>query len=182
MNGIESLSLNTFRLGVTGHRPEKLGGYDDFTNRRGGIVLRMRYFFTEKGVTTLVSGMALGTDQWAAELALDMGIKVVALIPCLNQEKMWPDQSRARYRELLDRIKNAGGQVTYVSLQEYWKGCMHRRNFEIVSSSDEILAVWDGAKGGTSDCVKIAYQEDLPVTVLNPHTLDFERREPITYE
>lgn len=177
MSGIESLIAEPFSLGITGHRPDKLGGYNDFENLRGALMLKMRDFFTEKGVTTLVSGMALGTDQWAAETALEMGIKVTAMIPCLNQDKMWPDLARTHYYGILDRIRFAQGHIIYVSLRDYEKGCMHRRNLEIVNSSDEILAVWNGSKGGTKDCVRSATQAGLPVTVLNPYTLEFESHE-----
>jgi len=175
MSGIESLTLKSFHLGITGHRPDKLGGYNDFENLRGALMLKMRDFFIEKSVTTLVSGMALGTDQWAAETALDMGIKVTALIPCLNQEKIWPTLAREHYYVLLDRIRETDGHIIYVTVGDYTKGCMHRRNLEIVNFSHEILAVWNRSKGGTKDCIRSAKQAGLPVTVLNPYDLEFER-------
>jgi len=177
MVGIDLLIAKPFRLGITGHRPDKLGGYNDYENLRGLLMLKMRDFFLEKGVTTLVSGMALGTDQWATETALDLGIRVAAMIPCLNQEKLWPAISQAYYHALLDRIRKAEGHIIYVSLQNYEKGCMHRRNLEIVNSSEEMLAVWTGSKGGTKDCVRVAIRAGLPVTVLNPNTMEFEKHE-----
>lgn len=177
MSGTELYFGKPFSLGITGHRPDKLGGYDNFTNLSYGLKFKMMDFFLDKGVTTLVSGMALGADQWAVEVALGLGIRISALIPCLNQDKMWPVQARLHYQDLLEQIRKANGLIVYVSLQEYWKGCMHRRNLEIVSNSEEMLAVWDGSKGGTSDCVRIATREGLSVTVLNPQTLEFEKHE-----
>jgi uncharacterized phage-like protein YoqJ len=91
----------------------------------------MELFFMEKNPARIVSGMALGTDQWAVEVALKLDIKVVAL--------------------------------------------MHRRNLEIVAQSSEIFAVWDGSKGGTKDCVKAAISEGLPITILDPRTMEFSK-------
>jgi len=166
-----------FRLGITGHRPYKLSGYDDISNLSAPLKLKMELFFKEKSVTTLVSGMAQGVDQWAVEVALNLGIKVKALIPCINQEKLWPFLSQARYYNLLTMIEEHKGSVIYVSQEEYQKGCMHRRNLGIVNSSDELLAIWDGTKGGTQDCVRIASREGVLVTILNPYSMEFSRHE-----
>lgn len=169
----QQLVCRPFHLGITGHRPEKLGGYNDYSNLSAPLKLKMRDFFLEKGVTTLVSGMALGVDQWAVEVALGMGIKVAAMIPCIDQQRLWPDLVQTRYANLLLSVREAGGFVFFVSLDKYSTGCMHRRNLEIINTSNEILAVWDGTKSGTKDCVKSALRAGTPVTVLNPHTLEF---------
>jgi uncharacterized phage-like protein YoqJ len=166
-------------LGITGHRPPKLGGYDDFTNLSGGIKIQIELFFIEKNPHHIVSGMALGVDQWAVEVALRLGIKVLALLPCEGQESPWPQIAQAYYWNLLDRIKTAGGQVTYVTFGPYTTDCMHRRNREIVDQSSEILSVWDGTRGGTRDCIRLALAFGTPVTNLNPGTLKFEKLERI---
>lgn len=165
-------------LGITGHRPHKLGGYNPISNRSAWIKFEMEKFFKQKNVERINTGMALGIDQCAAEVALNVGIKITALIPCKDQERLWPEESRLRYQQLLEKIA-LNGEVVYVSLEPYSEGCMHRRNKEIVERSTEMLAVWDGTRGGTRDCVRLALNSSLRVTVLDPNTFEFRLLEKI---
>lgn len=161
-------------LGITGHRPHKLGGYNDATNRSKAIKAKMKDIFLEVKPACVVSGMALGIDQWAAEVALDLGIKVLALIPCKGQECKWPLPSQKQYTELLERIIAAGGSVEYVSNEFYTPQCMHDRNQKIVDYSDKILAIWDGSWGGTGSCVRVAQKAKKTVIKIHPSTLVVE--------
>ncbi len=163
-------------LGITGHRPHKLGGYNEYTNLCWPLQDKMESFFVEKNPSRIISGMALGTDQWAVATALRLGIEVTALIPCKNQEQLWPTSAQIEYWRLLkDIAASRGGEVRYVSDKPYDKWCMHNRNREIVENSSEMLAVWDGTRGGTRDCVRLAKSEGLAITILHPQTLEFSR-------
>ena len=164
-------------LGITGHRPHKLGGYNEYTNLCWPIQAKMETFFSWKAPEQIISGMALGADQWAVNVALKMGIKVTALIPCQGQDRLWPSFAQTQYRTLLRRVEVAGGEVRYVSDKPYDKWCMNNRNHEIVDTSSEMLAVWDGTKGGTGNCVELALHDGLKVTVLDPQTLEFKELE-----
>lgn len=161
-------------LGITGHRPHKLGGYNDATNRSAALKAKMKTIFIMGKPSCVVSGMALGIDQWAAEVALDLGIKVMALIPCQSQDCKWPLPSQKKYAELLERIIKAGGSVEYVSKESYTPQCMHDRNQKIVDYSDKILAIWDGTWGGTGSCVRLAQKAKKPVIKIHPSTLVVE--------
>lgn len=160
-------------LGITGHRPHKLGGYDPTTSLCWPIQAKMNEFFLKKAPERIISGMALGTDQWAVEVALAIGIKVTALIPCLDQDRLWPQPAQTHYQMLLGRIKNAGGEIQFVSSRPYDKWCMNNRNKAIVEISSEMLGVWDGTRGGTKSCVRLAISDGIPVTILNPKTMEF---------
>jgi uncharacterized phage-like protein YoqJ len=164
-------------LGITGHRPNKLGGYDPYTSLCGPLQAKMETFFSWKAPERIISGMALGTDQWAVAVALRLGIKVTALIPCKDQEKLWPASAQAEYWKLLKDIEQDGGEIRYVSERPYDKRCMHNRNQEIVINSSEMLAIWDGTRGGTRDCIRLAKLKGLLITVLNPQTLEFNQLE-----
>jgi|SRR5579864_837481 len=166
-------------LGITSHRPSKLGGYDPDTSLCWPLTVKMTGFFQEKAPERIVSGMALGADQWATGAALMLGIKVTALIPCKGQERVWPAHAQAVYWELLSRVEAGGGEVRYVSDKPYDKWCMHNRNKEIVTASSEMLAIWDGSKGGTRDCIRLAKADGLEITVLNPQTLEFSKLETL---
>lgn len=161
-------------LGITGHRPQKLGGYNDATNRSYQIKGMLRKCFLQSKPSCVVSGMALGVDQWAAEVALELGIKVLALIPCAGQDSKWPPASQTKYAELLERIVQAGGSVEYVSTQSYHPALnqMQNRNQRIVDHSTEMLAIWDRTWGGTGGCVRLAKIAGRPVTIIHPTTLE----------
>lgn len=159
-------------LGITGHRPHKLGGYGE-EGLRWPITYKMLRFFDEKKPERIISGMALGTDQWATAAALMLGIKVLALIPCQDQERLWPEPVQAVYWTLLQQIERGGGEIRYVSDRPYDKWCMNNRNKEIVNNASEMLAVWDGTRGGTRNCVRLALADGLKVTILNPRTMEF---------
>ena len=65
---------NIKTLCFTGHRPRKLGGYEtspiaDFVKRSLKDAIERAI---KRRVETFVSGGALGIDQWAAEIVLDI--------------------------------------------------------------------------------------------------------------
>lgn len=159
-------------LGITGHRPHKLGGYNDATNKSKPIKAKLKEIFLEQKPKWVVSGMALGIDQWAAEVALELGIPVLGLIPCAGQECKWPQASQDYYNKLIERIIAAGGKIQYVSKEKYSIQCMHDRNARIVFYSHKILAVWDGSWGGTGSCVRLAKKASKPIIKLHPVTFE----------
>lgn len=159
-------------LGITGHRPGKLGGYNDKTNRSANIKAVLRKCFLQAKPSCIVSGMALGVDQWAVEVALELNIKVLALVPCMAQDSKWPPEARGKYCAMLDAIVNAGGSVEYVTKEPYSQGCMVLRNQRIVDYSTHMLAVWDKSWGGTGSCVRLAKQASRPLTVVHPTSLE----------
>ena len=55
----------------------------------------------------------------AAEVALDLGIKVLALVPCKGQESQWPLSSQKHYVALLWSIEDTDGKVEYVLHDTY---------------------------------------------------------------
>lgn len=178
---IKSTSLSELHpakliLGITGHRPHKLGGYNDTTNRSKDIKLKMSEYFSQAKPECIVSGMALGVDQWAVEVALKLGIKVAALIPCLAQDSKWPTDSRIKYANLLDQITKAGGSLEYVTNEKYSLSCMQLRNKRIVEYATQMFAVWDGTSGGTGNCVRLAKQANRSIMIVHPVTLE------VTYE
>lgn len=159
-------------LGITGHRPSKCGGYNDNTNQSKQIKSILKKCFLQAKPTVIISGMALGVDQWAVEVALELGIKVIALVPCLAQDSKWPPASRIKYIDLLDKITQANGTIEYVTKEPYSSACMHIRNKRIVDYCTHMVAIWDKSKGGTYGCVQLAKQASRPITVVHPISLE----------
>lgn len=151
-------------LGITGHRPDKL---PDVAAVRRAIVAELGMLQP----TRLITGMAVGVDQIAAEVAIRLSVPFVAAVPFAGQEKLWPPRVQEHYRELLTKAAD----VVTVSSGGFSVQAMYDRNRWIVANSDHLLAVWDGTSGGTSHCVnyamKCGWRIGERITVLDPRLL-----------
>lgn len=156
-------------VSFTGHRPDKL------PNKETGYKLPNPTYIhvcqqLEKTLLDLkpekaITGMALGIDQWAANICIKLGIPFVAAIPFLGQEKAWPEKSQKTYRALL---KKAAEQVI-VCEGSYAPAKMQIRNEWMVDHCDTLIAVWDGSSGGTGNCVRYAKSKsDLLIITIDP--------------
>lgn len=155
----------------TGHRPGKLNGYNPNDNKE--LLWRLHDQIVkhiEAGTDTFVSGMALGIDQWAARIVLRLKkrfphIKLVAAVPCADHQMKWGKESQEEWQYIIDRAD----KVYYVSEEPYTAHCMQDRNEWMTNHSNNIIAVWDGTPGGTSNCVASAKKSLRPITQLNPN-------------
>ncbi len=157
-------------VAFTGHRPQKLGGFEQ--NPIQQRVRDMLYHkLQELKPEGAISGMALGVDIWAAEVCNGLSIPWVAAIPFEGQESRWPKESQERYRYLLEFASNIiyiNNQPNYVSPPGYSASKMQIRNQWMVDHCDLLIAVWDGSTGGTANCIDYALQTKCPVLRLNP--------------
>lgn len=137
------------RIAITGHRPNKLwNDYDLVSPGMQAIKSTLKRAVDKFNPTVMISGMALGIDMLWAELAIEHQLPLLACIPCLNQEAMWPDKSKDRYRKILNYNQCTEVLVTNAS---YNQGCMQKRNEYMVNQCELLLAVWDGTSGGTAN-------------------------------
>lgn len=143
-------------VAFTGHRPAKLGGYAHHNPARKIIQQKIYDLLTNPiegcQVTKAISGMALGVDQWAAQVCVDLGIPFVAAVPCADHSLIWPDDAKGEYNRLL----SLASEVVVVSDGPYRHAVMQIRNEWMVDNSDLLIAVWDGSKGGTANCIRYA--------------------------
>jgi len=150
-------------VAVTGHRPDKLGGRkaEVLHELRGHLVrLKLQY-----GKVLLITGMALGVDQWAAEAASCLDIPFVAAVPFAGQEKCWPDVDQVAWLDLLHKAAAVVVTAQGVEPSNYREAAeaYQRRNTWMVEHADEVLAVWDGSKGGTAHAVSEARRLHVPI-------------------
>jgi len=154
---------------ITGHRPHKLGGYGEnptrskIEKRLKKLLKKLKKNHTKKLV--VISGMALGVDQWWASIALDLEIDVDAYIPFKGQESRWPERAQKHYRDLLKRCRKV--KVSCTGGYAGWK--MQRRNEDMVAAADACVAVWDGSKSGTGNCVAHIHTKGKPLKIINPN-------------
>ena len=133
---------------VFGHRPPELGGYDaNFlqaaVQRRLGDILTAQAQVDDDLV--LVTGLALGAEQLAAEAAVDRGIPFVAVQPFPDPDAKWPSASRQAYRRLLDQADDVVLlQKKAVRTPTDVRRAMGQRDAWLTRSADAAIVVWDG--------------------------------------
>ena len=157
----------------TGHRPKKFPwGYNETDIR----CVALKKAITEEivkrvdaGYTDFLSGMAEGTDTWAALAVLALkrenpALKLHCVLPCEGQADEWSASARELYFSILEQAD----EVVYVN-QAYSKDCMLKRNRYLVDHAACLLAVYNGEwRGGTAMTVRYARKLGRKIIVLNP--------------
>ena len=110
-------------------------------------------------------GGALGFDTIAALKVIELKktyphIKLILVLPCLTQAKNWDSTDQAKYED----IKRRADKIVYTS-EEYFRGCMHRRNRHLVDNSSICICYLIHNTGGTSYTVN--YAKSKGVRVIN---------------
>lgn len=149
-------------VAATGHRPEKLGGYDEKTRRALGALATewLHYARPDK----VISGMALGWDQAVAAACVVLGIPFIAAVPFEGQDRKWPQPARERYWRLIEKsesveIMNPTNPLHMFDVPRM----MQLRNEWMVDRANKMLALWDGSWGGTFNCLEYARKKGVEV-------------------
>lgn len=156
------------RVAVTGHRPDKLGGYDAYKNFKA-IRRHMKDFLEQApdGELILLSGGALGIDQFWIEVGLFLELPVIAALPFKGYDARWPEPSRKKYEELLAQCH----EVRYIGT-EYKPEVYQKRNEFLVDNSDVLVAYYDGSSdGGTKSCIDYAISRSRIINEFNPNDI-----------
>jgi len=151
----------------TGHRPAKLGcGYEIPNPTYTHICSEIRKLLLELKPEKAISGMALGVDQWAAQICVDLKIPWIAAVPFEAQDLIWPTDSRAVYNSLIKKAVEV--VVVVVSEGEYASWKMQKRNIWMADHSDVIIGVWNGSPGGTANALSYAQQQGKTIYRISP--------------
>jgi len=152
----------------TGHRANKpcMGGYIVPNPIYIKICQLTKQILLELKPEKCISGMALTYDQYAANLCINMKIPFIAAIPFIGQESQWPKDSQIIYNKILDKAV----EKVIVSPGGYTAAKMQIRNQYMVDNSDVLIALWDGSKGGTGNCVEYAESIGRKIVRINPLT------------
>lgn len=107
----------------------------------------------DQGITTFYNGMAVGFDLTAAEILLSFrkkyDFKLIACIPCLEQEKYYSHAEKELYYKLL---KETDEQITLAD--SYFKGCMQLRDKYMAERADVLVTYCKRDTGGTAYTVR----------------------------
>lgn len=154
-------------VAFTGHRPDKLGGFSLPNPTYKYVCKEMERVLKEIKPDKVISGMALGVDQWAANIAVKLQIPFIAAVPFLGQEGKWPNQSQQVYKKLMD----LASEVVIVSEGGYAANKMQIRNRWMVDHCDILIGIYNGDEtGGTANCIKYARQQEKNIIIINPVT------------
>lgn len=179
------------RICFTGHRPDSLFGYDLEDNRYKLLERAIkRTLFTimkdKEEKYHFIFGGAIGVDQMTFDivsfvgLVLQRDMVLEVATPFINQYVKWNEDNIKTYKKQLQ----LADVITHVDrLDEYKiKGCiediyypakMQKRNMYMVDNSDIVIAVWNGDKGGTGNCVQYAKKLGKKIIYINPRDIKF---------
>jgi len=152
-------------LGITGHRPNKLYGYDESHPGNSYIINEIHSKLKEINPTKVIIGMALGTDQWTARWCIKLEIPFVAALPMKNMDAKWPEKAQKMYHAI---IKKAAEIWVVPNQEATLNEKMQLRNEYIVDNSDKMLAVFGGQTGGTYNCLVYAKKHNKKIDLINP--------------
>jgi len=148
------------RIGVTGHRQIPTAA---LAAVRSGMAAEL----CRGTAVEALSSLAAGADQLFADIALDCGVPLTAVIPGMDYEAhLGSDEVRTAYHRLL---KSCTARMD-LPLEPTHEEAYYAAGRWIVDHTDRLVAVWDGhparGLGGTADVVAYARRTGVPVTVL----------------
>ncbi len=119
------------------------------------------------GVTTFYSGGALGFDMLAEEAVLEEKklngeIKLILAIPYPSHEEGFPLKEKERYKKIAE---SADGVI--VVSDNYYKGCMHKRNRYMVDRALYLVSFCKKISGGSYYTKKYALESGLKILELS---------------
>lgn len=180
----------TIRVGITGHRHDKLpaetqtalsreiGRVFDVVER-GAEAIRLQYadaYANEPSVVRLVSAIAEGADRFAAEVALERGHQLACVLPFMREEYARDFQSPDSIQEYQSLLKRASTVLELDGPGGKRGEAYHDAGRLIVRHCDVLIAVWDGqpaeGQGGTAEIVAYARDLEMPVVWIDanaPH-------------
>ena len=173
-------------VGVTGHRAEALpaDGLATLRERIGAILsligeaatslrdAERDCFSAEPAVLRFVTPIADGADQIAAEVALDLGWELQAVLPFARdyyRSTLADDTARERFDALLGRASRVLELPGEPGQEPEGYAMVGRAT---VAHCDALIGVWDGLKargrGGTGEVVELAITRGVPVVHIPP--------------
>lgn len=125
--------------------------------------------FAGSGLTG-VSCIAKGSDALFAEVVLELGGRLIAVVPSRDyrQNKVKPDHA-----ETFDRLTESADEVLVLPNEAANRSAYEDANRTLLQRADRLVAVWNGEPptgkgGGTADTVVEAREAGLPVDVVWP--------------
>ena len=143
----------------TGHRriPE-----EDINKIKNNLTVEIENLIN-RGIIYFGCGGALGFDTLAAETILKLKekynyIRLILVLPCRDQTASWKEKDNLRY----ENIKTLADKIIYTS-ENYYDGCMQKRNRHLVDHSCVCVAYVRKTYGGSAYTLKYASKNGVEV-------------------
>lgn len=156
---------------LSGHRPNKLPWFYDETKancvRFKQDLHQIFIGALNYGLKNYLVGMAEGFDMIGAETLIELRkqhneIKIIAIIPCKDQEKKWKIEQQKRYHNILKQCD----EVIILS-EKYTDTCMNERNEYMVKHSSVLIACYNGKPSGTANTIRFAKENGCKVRIID---------------
>lgn len=155
------------RIAITGHRPENIANWQF-------VETQLKHAFTDFQPEVVIQGMAAGVDLVAAKIAYQNKFPFWCAKPWKNHKgRMGGTRGYTPSWELFyeQALKHAERVIDVTDYEDYPGGFVYQvRNEWMVDHADMLVAVWDGTPGGTTNCVKYAVKQGLPIWRIDPAT------------
>ena len=153
------MQKNTSACCFTGHRIIPEDEYAAIQKRLEKKMIKP----IRQGIDYFCAGGALGFDTMAALTVLKLKQKFpsiwrVLALPCRDQTKSWQGEDIKIYNQILEQAD----LVVYVS-EQYYPGCMQKRNRYMVDNSSVCLCYLTKQTGGTAYIVNYAKQKGVRI-------------------
>lgn len=147
----------------TGHRPEKLHQSEAII--AAALEEKIRHAI-KVGYRCFITGMACGTDIWAAESVIrakneKQDIVLVCAIPYRGFERRWSFDWQKRF----NAIVAIADQVEYICTH-HSRACYQIRNVWMVDRSSLVIAVYNGQAGGTRNTLQYAHRCGIDCSII----------------
>ena len=154
--------MRNHRCCFTGHRPNKLNMNEAEIKSLLEVAIDKAI---ARGFVSFITGMAMGTDIWAAEIVLEKrkynkNLHLICALPHKGFDIRRSPDEQARFNSI---IENAD-LVRLVS-EKYYNGCYQARNQWMVDRTSLVIAVFNGQKSGTKNTID--YANSVGVRVWN---------------
>lgn len=166
---------------ATGHRPQY---FPSPAARRWTIATIadcVRWLRDEAGTTVLLSGMALGVDQWWADAGIKAGLTLGAHVPCPPNPAKWQPAQIREYQRLLD---HADPVYSRLYSPGYTSTCMDERNRGMIVACNALVCVWMSSRrtGGTANALRDARRLGRTAGLhIDPDKASLPKRESIRF-
>ena len=178
------------RIAFTGHRPNKLYGYDMNNEYYDKLKIILKDMLKDEiykyDANTFITGGALGFDTLAFDVVKDLiddyGGEHILAIPFEKQPIKWSRESQVKYRNIkrfstciyVDDYEKYS--IKGVKGGEYHPAKLQKRNEWMVDNCDLLIGCWDGVKkGGTWNCLKYAMNLEKEIKIINPKNFETYR-------
>lgn len=172
---------NVLHIGLTGHRPSKLGGYDISTPSYQKLQKDLEQYILHQLETHDIvvghSGLALGADTIWSKAILSMRekhpgrVQFHAEIPFMSQHSKWFKKSDIDFWH--EQVETADDSTVYADFKTEVTNAqagkaLNDRNIGMINHSDVMLALWDGSKSGTGNAVNYSRSVDKHIQFIDP--------------